>query len=103
MKIIRQLSFLLLIAADPKFHGRAKHIDSQYNFSRDAQARKIIKVTKCSTVSMVADSMTKFMGSNIMQTLHTYGSSSLLSFAKCQYVEKANVLYRHWMQSLVDY
>ena len=60
----------IFLAADPKFHGRAKHIDIQYHFSRDAQARKIIKVIKCSTVSMVADIMTKFMGSNIMQTLH---------------------------------
>ena len=69
MKIIRQLSFLLQILSS-KFHGRAKHIDIQYHFSRDAQARKIIKVIKCSTVSMVADIMTKFMASNIMQTLH---------------------------------
>ena len=45
----------IFLAADPKFHGRAKHIDIQYHFSRDAQARKIIKVIKCSTVSMVAD------------------------------------------------
>ena len=60
----------IFLAADPKFHGRAKHIDIQYHFSRDAQARKIIKVIKCSTVSMVADIMTKFMASNIMQTLH---------------------------------
>ena len=67
----------IFLAADPKFHGRAKHIDIQYHFSRDAQARKIIKVIKCSTVSMVADIMTKFMGSNIMQTLHMEAAAYL--------------------------
>jgi len=62
----------IFLAADPKFHGRAKHIDIQYHFSRDAQARKIIKVIKCSTVSIVADSMTKLMSSCIMRTLHIW-------------------------------
>ena len=42
-----------------------------------AQARKIIKVIKCSTVSMVADIMTKFMGSSIMQTLHKEAAAYL--------------------------
>ena len=67
----------IFLAADPKFHGRAKHIDIQYHFSRDAQARKIIKVIKCSTVSMVADIMTKFMSSCIMRTLHMEAAAYL--------------------------
>ena len=64
----------IFLAADPKFHGRAKHIDI---FSRDAQARKLIKVVKCSTVSMLADILTQFMGSNVIQTLHMESASCL--------------------------
>ena len=48
-----------MMAQNPQFHGRAKHIDICHHFVRDQIANGSIKLHYCSTTDMTADMMTK--------------------------------------------
>ena len=44
---------------DPKYHSKTKHIDTKYNFVRDAIAQKSVSVWYISTKDMLADPLMK--------------------------------------------
>jgi hypothetical protein len=44
---------------NPKFHGRAKHVDTKYHFVREHLATGRIKLRWCPSDKMVADALTK--------------------------------------------
>ena len=44
---------------DPKYHGKAKHIDTKYNFVRDIIEKKEVTLKYLPTQAMVADPLTK--------------------------------------------
>jgi len=49
----------ILLAKNPKFHERTKHISVRFHFVRDAYERNAIKTTYLPTSDMLADIMTK--------------------------------------------
>ena len=49
----------MAIAKNPRFHGRAKHIDIKYHYVRDSVQAGKIKLVYCPTDDMVADILTK--------------------------------------------
>ena len=49
----------ICMAKNPKFHGRAKHIDLRYHFIRELVENKTIEIKYCSTENMIADIFTK--------------------------------------------
>lgn len=51
------------LVVSPVFHRRTKHIDIRYHFVRNAFEENLIKVEYLSTQEMVADIMTKELGS----------------------------------------
>ena len=49
----------IALTANPKFHSRSKHIDTQYHFTRDQILNKQITLKYVPTMDMVADIFTK--------------------------------------------
>lgn len=49
----------ILMAKNPVFHGRTKHIEIKHHFIREAIANGIIELKHCSTIDQVADGFTK--------------------------------------------
>ena len=49
----------IALTANPKFHSRSKHIDTQYHFTRDQILNKQITLKYIPTIDMVADIFTK--------------------------------------------
>ncbi|KAJ4744662.1 Gag-Pol polyprotein [Rhynchospora pubera] len=49
----------IAFSRDPKYHGKAKHIDTRYHFVRDRQTHQKIVLKHISTDEMVADPFTK--------------------------------------------
>ena len=49
----------LALVKNPHLHERSKHIDIQYHYIRDLEARKRIAVDYIPTTDMVADGLTK--------------------------------------------
>ena len=49
----------IAMAKNPKFHGRAKHIDIRHHFIREQVAQGTLEIKYCPTTEMVADFMTK--------------------------------------------
>jgi hypothetical protein len=47
--------------ANPKFHSRSKHVDTQYHFTREKLQAKQIQLTYISTIEMTTDILTKFL------------------------------------------
>ena len=49
----------IIMAKDPQFHGRSKHIDIKYHFIREQVTKRSLKLKYCKSADMVADIMTK--------------------------------------------
>ena len=49
----------IAMTKNPKFHGRAKHIDIKHHFIRQQVAQGTIMFEYCPTVKMVANILTK--------------------------------------------
>ena len=49
----------LAYAKDPKYHGKAKHIEFRYHYIRDMVSQWEVILQHISTSSMVADPLTK--------------------------------------------
>jgi hypothetical protein len=49
----------LAYAKDPRYHGKAKHIEFRYHYIRDMVSQKEVILQHISTSSMVADPLTK--------------------------------------------
>ena len=49
----------IVMAKNPQFHGRAKHIDICHHFIRERVSEGDIKLVYCPTGDMVADMLTK--------------------------------------------
>ena len=49
----------LVVAKDPKYHGKTKHIKKKYHYIRDAITEKDVVLKHISTSNMVADPLTK--------------------------------------------
>ena len=49
----------IAMARNPKFHGRAKHIDIKHHFVREQVSDGLIRLKYCPTNEMVADILTK--------------------------------------------
>ena len=49
----------MIMANDPQFHGRSKHIDIKYHFIREQVTKRSLELKYCKSASMVADIMTK--------------------------------------------
>ena len=49
----------IAMANNPKFHGRAKHVDIKYHFVRQLVLKGTIALKYCPTDEMVADVLTK--------------------------------------------
>ena len=47
------------LSADPKFHGRTKHIDVQWRFVRERAEKDEVPLEDCPTNEMAADELTK--------------------------------------------
>ena len=52
----------LALVKNPHLHERSKHIDIQYHYIRDLEARKRIEISYIPTTDMIADGMTKPLG-----------------------------------------
>ena len=51
----------ILLAKNPAYHAKTKHIDVQYHFVRDMVEDKKVLLEKLDTLKKVADSLTKFV------------------------------------------
>ena len=49
----------IIMAKDPQFHGRSKHIDIKYHFIREQVTNRSLELKYCKSANMVADIMTK--------------------------------------------
>ena len=49
----------IIMAKDPQFHGRSKHIDIKYHFIRERVTNRSLELKYCKSANMVADIMTK--------------------------------------------
>ena len=49
----------ICMAMNPKFHGRAKHIDIRHHYVREQVANKKISLKYCASEDMIADMLTK--------------------------------------------
>ena len=49
----------IAMTKNPKFHGRAKHIDIRHHFVREQVAQGTLEIQYCPTTEMIADMMTK--------------------------------------------
>ena len=49
----------IVLAQNPKFHQRTKHIDIQHHFIRDEVTAKYIKLTFVNTRDIIANALTK--------------------------------------------
>jgi hypothetical protein len=54
------------LSKDPKFHAKSKHIDLQYHYSREKQLEGHTDVVECTTSSMLADYLTKFVRTTVL-------------------------------------
>ena len=54
------------LSKDPKFHAKSKHIDLQYHYSREKQLEGHTDVVECTTSSMLADYLTKFVTTTVL-------------------------------------
>ena len=59
-----------LVSKDPKHFSRAKHIAVQYHFSRFEQKAGNTEVRQCTTHSMYADYLTKYLPESTLTKLH---------------------------------
>jgi hypothetical protein len=50
------------LAKNPTYHSNTKHIDIQYHFVREMIEEKKVLLMKVDTLKNVADSLTKFVG-----------------------------------------
>jgi len=60
----------VILARDPKFHARSKHIDIAYHLTRDYQQQGKISVFRCPTKMMMADLLTKYIGKDTLEHCH---------------------------------
>ena len=49
----------IIMAKDPQFHGRSKHIDIKYHFIREQVTKRSLELKYCKSANMVADIITK--------------------------------------------
>ena len=49
----------IIMAKDPQFHGRSKHIDIKYHFIREQVTNRSLELKYCKSANIVADIMTK--------------------------------------------
>ena len=49
----------IAIAKNPRFHGRAKHIEIKYHFIREQVQKGSVELKYCPTKKMIADILTK--------------------------------------------
>ena len=49
----------LVVAKDPKYHGKVKHIKKRYYYIKDAITEEDVALKHISTSNLVADSLTK--------------------------------------------
>ena len=59
MTIFYDNTTALVVAKDPKYHGKTKHIKKRYHYIRDTITEKNVVLKHISTNNMVADSLTK--------------------------------------------
>jgi hypothetical protein len=52
----------ILLAGEPVFRERSKHIDVRWHFVREATRNFILQLVPCSTHNMIADALTKPLG-----------------------------------------
>ena len=55
----------MALVKNPYLHERSKHIDVAYHYIRDLAEKKRLEVTYVNTADMVADGMTKPLGSTL--------------------------------------
>jgi transposase InsO family protein len=60
----------ICLSKESRFHSRAKHVDIQYHFTRDTQHQGKTLILQCSTLAMLADILTKYVGREIHQRLY---------------------------------
>ena len=54
----------MAMSENPRFHGRAKHIEIKYHYIRDRVQTGEVKLQYCPTTEMVADVLTKALSSD---------------------------------------
>ena len=59
MVIYEDNQLAIIMAKDPQFHGRSKHIDIKYYFIREQVTNRSLELKYCKSANMVADIMTK--------------------------------------------
>lgn len=53
----------ICMARSPQYHGRAKHVDIKFHYVRELVERETVKLEYCPSKEMVADLLTKGLGS----------------------------------------
>jgi hypothetical protein len=61
MKISCDIQSTIVLAKNPVYHSKTKHIDVQYHFVRDIVERNKVLLEKVETLENIADSFTKFV------------------------------------------
>ena len=61
MRINCDIQSAILLAKNPAYHSKTKHIDVQYHFVRDMIEEKKVSLMKVDTLKNVADSLTKYV------------------------------------------
>lgn len=59
LKIFEDNQSAMCIAKNPQFHGRTKHIEIKYHFTREQVKNGTIELQYCRTENMIADMFTK--------------------------------------------
>ena len=59
----KEAVWLQILAKNPTYHSKTKHIDVQYHFVRDMIEDKKVLLVKVDTLKNTADALTKFVRS----------------------------------------
>lgn len=57
------------LTRNPQFHGRAKHVDIRYHFTREQVKQGTVDLQHCRTTRMLADILTKSLSKTRYQSL----------------------------------
>ena len=77
MVIFEDNQSAMSMSKNPKFHGRSKHIDIKYHFTREQVSNGKIVLKYCKTSEMTADFLTKGLNGEQFEKLRLmHGRSS---------------------------